>query len=89
MPQEPEFRIGDLQAGPSDPAVPPGGGRVDANLFPAVAAWLALPSPERRERMDALAARARQEARPEVQAAWQAALRLLSEIQLNDDGGRR
>ncbi len=87
MPEEREFRIGDLQAGFVEPA-PRSGGRVDEALFPTLAAWLDLPSPERRERTDLLAARAREETQPEVQAALQAALRLLSEIPLND-GGRR
>jgi hypothetical protein len=87
MPEEREFRIGDLQAGLAEPA-PHSGGRVDEGLFPTLSAWLGLPSPQRRERTDALAERARQEPRPEVQAALQAALRLLSEIPLND-GGRR
>jgi hypothetical protein len=87
MPEEKEFRIGDLQAGLVEPA-PRSGGRVDEGLFPTLAAWLDLPSPARRERTDLLAARARQETRPDVQAALQAALRLLSEIPLKDGGSR-
>ncbi len=85
MPEEPEFRIGDLGA-TSEPAVPPSRSPVDAGLCPTLAAWLALPYPERRRRTDALAEQARQESRPEVVAALQAALRLLSEISLKDGG---
>lgn len=85
MPEEREFRIGDVQAGFVEPT-PPRSSQVEAGLFPTLAAWLGLPSPERRERTDLLAERARQETRPEVQAALQAALRLLSEIPLNDGG---
>jgi hypothetical protein len=85
MPKEPEFRIGDLGA-TSEPAVPPSRSPVDAGLCPTLAAWLELPSPERRRRTDALAEQARQESRPEVVAALQAALRLLSEIPLQDGG---
>jgi len=87
MPEEPEFRIGDLQAGYVEPAAR-SGGRVEEALFPTLGAWLGLPSPERRERTDLVAERARQETRPEVQAALQAALRLLSEIPLKDGGSR-
>jgi hypothetical protein len=87
MPEEREFRIGDVQAGFVEPA-PEGKRPVDEGLFPTLAAWLGLPSPQRRARADLLAARARQETRPEVQAALQAALRLLSEIPLKDGGGR-
>jgi|MudIll2142460700_1097286.scaffolds.fasta_scaffold74258_3 hypothetical protein len=87
MPEEKEFRIGDLQAGFVEPA-PRSGGRVDEGLFPTLAAWLDLPSPARRERTDELAARARQETRPEVQTALQAAIRLLSEISLKDGGSQ-
>jgi hypothetical protein len=87
MPEEKEFRIGDLQAGFVEPA-PRSEGRVDKGLFPTLAAWLELPSPALRERTDELAARARQETRPEVQAALQAAVRLLSEIPLKDGGSR-
>ena len=83
MPEQ-EFRIGDLGA-MSEPAVP-GRSPVDAELCPTLAAWLGLPSPERRRRTDALAEQARQESRPEVVAALQAALRLLSEIPLKDGG---
>jgi hypothetical protein len=87
MPEEKEFRIGDLQAGFAEPA-PRGPARVDEGLFPTLAAWLEMPSPERRERTDQLAARARAETRPEVKAALQAAVRLLSEIPLKDGGIR-
>jgi hypothetical protein len=87
MPEEKEFRIGDLQAGLVEPA-PRGPAPVDAGLFPTLAAWLELPSPARRERIDELAAQARAETRPEVQAALQAAVRLLSEIPLKDGGSR-
>jgi hypothetical protein len=87
MPEEKEFRIGDLQAGFVEP-VSRGPGRVDEGLFPTLAAWLALPSPARRERTDELAGRARKETRPEVQAALQAAVRLLTEIPLKDGGSR-
>jgi len=87
MPEEKEFRIGDLQAGFVEPA-PRGPSLVDGGLFPTLAAWLELPSPARRERTDELAARARTETRPEVQAALQAAVRLLSEIPLKDGGSR-
>jgi hypothetical protein len=87
MPEEKEFRIADLQVGFVEPA-PRSGGRVDEGLFPTLAAWVELPSPARRERTDALAARARGETRTEVQAALQAAVRLLSEISLKDGGSR-
>jgi hypothetical protein len=87
MPEEKEFRIGDLQAGFVEPA-PRSAGRVDEGLFPTLAAWLDLPSPARRERTDALAARAREETRPEVQAALQTAARLLTETSLKDGGSR-
>jgi hypothetical protein len=85
MPEDKEFRIGDLGAMP-EPVGPPRRSPVDAGLCPTLAAWLGLPSPERRRRTDALAEQARQESRPEVVAALQAALRLLSEIPLKDGG---
>jgi hypothetical protein len=87
MAEEKEFRIGDLQAGFAEP-VPRGPVHVDGGLFPTLAAWLELPSPARRERTDELAARARAETRPEVQAALMTAIRLLSEIPLKDGGSR-
>jgi hypothetical protein len=87
MPEEREFRIGELGQ-LAEPARARPGAAVDAGVFPTLAAWLGLPSPKRRERADALAERARQETRPAVQAALQAALRLLSELQIKDGGGR-
>ena len=87
MAEEKEFRIGDLQAGFVEPA-PRGSSLVDGSLFPTLAAWLELPSPARRERTDELAARARTETRPEVQAALQTAIRLLSVISSMDGGSR-
>ena len=87
MPDEREFRIGDLRD-VSEPAAARSGGAVDPGLFPTLAGWLGLASPERRQRTDALAEQAHAETRPPVQAALQAALRLLSELQVKDGGGR-
>jgi hypothetical protein len=87
MPDERQFRIGDLRD-LSEPAAARSGSTVDAGLFPTLAGWLGLPSPERRRRTDALSEQAHAETRPPVQAALQAALRLLSELQLKDGGGR-
>jgi hypothetical protein len=90
MPEERVFRIGELQAGLSEPGVaaPASRGGVDAGLFPTLAAWVQLPAPERRERLDRLAARGREEPSPDAQAALQTAVRLLSEIPLLSEGGK-
>jgi hypothetical protein len=83
MADEPEFRIGDVEAGiPASGSASRAskGSVVDAGLFPTLAAWLELSPPERKDRVDALAARARGESSPEIQAALQAAVRLLTEI---------
>jgi hypothetical protein len=87
MPEEREFRIGALGSLPESAGARASAG-LDGALFPTLAAWLALPSPKRRERADALAERARTETQPLVREALQAALRLLSELQSKDGGGR-
>jgi len=84
MPERPEYRVGDLApefAGrpeASPPAAAPDG--VDVEVFPTLAAFLRGPVADFRQRLDALAARARQESSPEVQAALQTAVRLLPEV---------
>lgn len=87
MPEERAFRIGEL-GGPAETASGRPSGAVDAGLYPTLAAWLGLASPQRRQRADALAEQARRETRPAVQAALQAAVRLLTELQTKDGGGR-
>jgi hypothetical protein len=90
MGEEREFRIGDLQAGLAEPGAGtrPSARAVDAGLFPLLAAWVQMPAPARRERMDALASRAREETSSEVRAALQTALRVLSEIPSLSEGDK-
>jgi hypothetical protein len=59
---------------------------VDVAVFPTLAAFLRGPAAEFRQRLDALAARARQESSPEVQAALQTAVRLLPDIYAKHGG---
>ncbi len=77
-----EFRIGDLQREFADRAAArvaasPG---LDAQRFPTVAAFLRLSPGPFRERVDRLAARARDESSPEIKAALQNLVRVLPEV---------
>ena len=87
MPDEREFRIGDVQSGLAErgPAAA-ARARLDEAVFPTLAALLKLPASEFRARVDALAERARQEGSGEVQQALQTAVRLLPELK-KDFGG--
>ena len=81
MADEPEFRIGDAPSGlgraiPKTAAAP----GLDRESYPTLAAFLKVPPPEFRTRVDRLVARARTEASPDVQGALQAAVRVLPEI---------
>ena len=78
MPEEREFRVGDLhQAALPERDAPEQKVGLDADVFPTLASFLATPSAAFRERLDRLTARARQESAPEAQAALQAAVNLL------------
>ena len=82
MSDEREFRIGDLQREFADRAAArvaaaPG---FDAGRFPTLAALLRLAPGTFRERVDSLAARARDESSPEVKAALLNLVRVLPEV---------
>jgi hypothetical protein len=86
MAEEREFRIGDVaeRAGVRSPSV--GRPGPDAGTFPTLAALLKATPTEFRDRLDSLAARARDEGSEEVKAALQTAVRLLPELK-KDFGG--
>jgi hypothetical protein len=76
MADEPEFRVGDLQAASATRGrVKPGAGALDAQVFPTLAAI--VDAADFRNRLAELAGQARQATDPEVRAALQAAVRLL------------
>ena len=82
MGDEREFRIGDLQREFADRAAArvaaaPG---FDAQRFPTLAAFLRVAPGPFRERMDRLAAQARDESSPEIKAALQNLVRVLPEV---------
>jgi hypothetical protein len=82
MSDEKEFRIGDMQREFADRAAArvsaaPG---FDAEKFPTLAAFLRLAPGPFRERIDKLAARAREESSAETKAALQTVVRVLPEV---------
>lgn len=82
MADEREFRIGDLQREFADRAAKrvAAGPGFDAERFPTLAAFLRLAPGPFRERVDSLAARAREESSPEIKAALQNLVRVLPEV---------
>jgi len=82
MADEREFRIGDMQREFADRAAArvaaaPG---FDAARFPTLAAFLGLAPGAFRERVDRMAARARDESSAELRAALQNVVRVLPEV---------
>ena len=88
MPEESPLRVGDL----APVANEPGGRRsaavqaVDADALPVLAALLAAPAGEFRERLDALASRVREEESKDVRHALQVAAQLLPELRRREEG---
>jgi hypothetical protein len=82
MSDEKEFRIGDMQREFADRAAArvPAGPGIDAEKFPTLAAFLHLAPATFKERIDRLAARAREESSPETKAALQNVVRVLPEV---------
>jgi hypothetical protein len=79
MADEPEFRVGDLQAASATRSrVKAGAGALDAQVFPTLAAF--VEAADFRNRLDQLAGQAREAADPKVQAALKAAVRLLPNV---------
>lgn len=87
MPEESPVRVGDLAPAANEP----GGARtaavsaVDAQALPLLAALLAAPAGEFRERLDAIAARLREEASADVRLALQKAAQLLPELRRREE----
>jgi hypothetical protein len=76
MADEPEFRVGDLQAASATRSrVKPGAGALDPEVFPTLAAF--VEAADFRNRLDELAGQAREAGDPRVQAALKEAVRLL------------
>ena len=76
MADEPEFRIGDVQAGRSARGqVKAGAPKLDDQVFPTLSKFVA--AADFRQRLDELAGQARKVTDPDVRAALQTAVRLL------------
>jgi hypothetical protein len=75
MADEPEFRVGDLQAAATRRPPKAGAGALDPQVFPTLAAF--VDAGDFRNRLDELAGQAREAADPKVQASLQTAVRLL------------
>jgi len=76
MADEPEFRVGDLQAASATRSqVKAGAGTLDDQVFPTLAAFVG--AADFRKRLDELAGQAREAKDPDVRAALQTAVRLL------------
>ena len=88
MPEESPVRVGDLAPVANEPGGPRASAAVsaaDAQALPALAALLAAPAGEYRERLDAIAARVREETSADVRLALQTAARLLPELRRREE----
>jgi hypothetical protein len=88
VPDEPEFRVGDMAPEFSRNDAPAAASRpgIDVEAFPTLAAWMRLSKTELRERVDQLAGRARQESSQEVQKALQTAAQVLQSLHTKHGG---
>jgi hypothetical protein len=85
MADEPEFRVGDMQSGGTARRGPKAGvGALDAQVFPTLSAFVS--ASDFRNLLDELAGQARAAKNPEVQAALQAAVRLLPNLRAKYGG---
>ncbi len=87
MPEDGPLRIGDLAPVANEPegARPAAVQAVDGDALPVLAALLAAPAGEFRERLDALASRVRAEESRDVRMALQTAARLLPELRRREE----
>jgi ABC-type transporter Mla subunit MlaD len=87
VPDESPLRLGDLAPAANEPgsARPTALKEVDADALPAVAALLAAPAAEFRERLDALAARTREESSKDIRHALQTAAQVLGELRRREE----
>lgn len=87
MPEESPRRLGDLAPAANEPGTerPSVLKAKDGDALPVVAALLAAPAPEFRDRLDALAARTREEPSTDVRNALQTAAQVLAELRRREE----
>ena len=87
MPEDTPLRVGDLAPAANEPgrARSSAVSSVDADAMPTLAALLAAPAGQFRERLDALAVRLREEESPDVRLALQMASQVLLDLRRKEE----
>ena len=87
MPEDTPLRVGDLAPGANEPGFARSSAvrSVDADAMPVLAALLAAPAGEFRERLDALAARLREEESKDIRLALQKASQVLLDLRREEE----